>query len=293
MEFHPLCMILPEMPAGDYRRLVESIREKGLVRPITTYEDKILDGRHRYRACLDVGRPLRYEPYVGDDPAGFVAASCVHRNLNASQRALIAAGFLEYEKAQARRRQADLNGKTKTVLVEDFPPATADGGKARDKAGERMQVSGRTVDDAAKVLKQAAPEVLEKVRSGKMALNEAKKVVQLNPEAQRRIAAADTKTDRAAEMRIAMNRSDAAKRRHTPAPAIEQPGSAFVRKFLGGLERITLICAEDGAKDASSIAARFLDEMDWNSEALAIQLERCEPVIRALAMIKQHNRAAA
>ena len=44
--------------------------------------------------------------------------------------------------------------------TETFPdPSNA--GEARDKAGERMHVSGRTVDDAAKVMAKAVPEIVE------------------------------------------------------------------------------------------------------------------------------------
>jgi hypothetical protein len=63
-------------------------------------------------------------------------------------RALIAAGFLAYEKDQARLRQG-----ARTDIKETFPES----GQARDKAGERMHVSGRTVDEAAKVIASAVP----------------------------------------------------------------------------------------------------------------------------------------
>lgn len=89
-----------------------------------------------------------------------------HRNLTTSQRALIAAGFLEYEREQARKRQG-----ARTDIKENFPECSA---QARDKAGARVHVSGRMVDDAAKVIAQAVPEVLDKVRSGDMAINDSR-----------------------------------------------------------------------------------------------------------------------
>ena len=55
--------------------------------------------------------------------------------------------------------------------------------RARSKAGERMHVSGRTVDAAEQIIKGAAPALLEKVRSGHVTLNEAKKIVHLHPDA--------------------------------------------------------------------------------------------------------------
>ncbi len=285
-------MILPEMPKAEFDRLAADIRAKGLMRPITTFEGKILDGRHRFRACAEVGVSPRFEAYTGTDPQGFVASSCVHRSLNASQRALIAAGFLAYEREQAKDRMAvggAVGGKSKGV--EDFPPPSADSGKARDKAGERMHVSGRTVDDAAKVMEKAVPEVLEKVRSGEMALNEAKKVVTLNVEAQRRVAEAPKK-DRRAVMRKAVNLRDAAKRRAQPPQVAKEPSTAFVRKLLGAFDRITSLCAEEGLKDASSIAKRFLDEMDWEDDALTTALERFDHVIRAMTMIRLRAKVA-
>lgn len=57
----------------------------------------------------------------------------------------IAAGFLEYEREQAKMRQAAVGGSRPGALPETFPEP----GEARDKAGERMHVSGRTVDDEA------------------------------------------------------------------------------------------------------------------------------------------------
>ena len=169
MDLHPLCKILPEMPTADYQRLVEDIRVKGLMHAITTFDGKILDGRHRFTACKDAGVIPRYEPYTGTDPAGYVASSCVHRSLTPSQRAFIAAGFLEYEKAQAKSRQG-----SRKDIVETFP--LSDEGKSRDKAGERMHVSGRSVDDAAKIIASAVPELVEKVRNGAITLSEAKKI---------------------------------------------------------------------------------------------------------------------
>jgi len=64
---------------------------------------------------------------------------CVHRSLNQSQRSLIAAGFLAYEKAQAKARQlASQNNNAGRSVPEKFPEQAH--GDARDKAGERMHV---------------------------------------------------------------------------------------------------------------------------------------------------------
>jgi ParB-like chromosome segregation protein Spo0J len=49
MERHKYAELFPEMSPEDYARVRESIREAGrLYEPITIFEGKILDGRHRW-----------------------------------------------------------------------------------------------------------------------------------------------------------------------------------------------------------------------------------------------------
>lgn len=135
--------------------LRDDIRSNGLLHPIVLHEGLILDGRHRYSACQETGQEARLEEYRGTDAAGYVASACIHRNLTTSQRALIAAGFLAYEQAEAKKRSG-----TRTDLRANLPGGP-DLCRAREKAGERMHVGGRTVDDAAKVLAQAVPATME------------------------------------------------------------------------------------------------------------------------------------
>ena len=86
----------------------------------------------------EINRHLSRANALGDDLEAVTGTSL---DKGVELDALIAAGFLEYEREQARARQG-----ARTDLVETFPPSEE--GKARDKAGERMHVSGRTVDDA-------------------------------------------------------------------------------------------------------------------------------------------------
>ncbi len=62
-------------------------------------------------------------------------------------QAVFGLAWKEHEQAEAKKRQANLNGKK--VLVEMFPQA--DQGKARDKIGERVGVSGKSIDKVATV----------------------------------------------------------------------------------------------------------------------------------------------
>jgi len=54
LETHDLAALMPPMGEDEYNGLVDSIQRQGLLVPITIYEGKILDGRHRYRAAKEV-----------------------------------------------------------------------------------------------------------------------------------------------------------------------------------------------------------------------------------------------
>ena len=46
-----LARVFPDMPPEDFARLVASIRQDGLMDPITVWQGQVIDGRHRYAAC--------------------------------------------------------------------------------------------------------------------------------------------------------------------------------------------------------------------------------------------------
>jgi ParB-like chromosome segregation protein Spo0J len=51
-EIHPLADVMPAMSESEYQDLLADIKANGLLEPITLYENKILDGRHRLRASV-------------------------------------------------------------------------------------------------------------------------------------------------------------------------------------------------------------------------------------------------
>lgn len=288
-EPHELSLAFPDMAPPQFSRLVDDIKANGLRHRIVLFEGAILDGRHRYRACLEAGVEPRFKEFDDGDPVVYVASeNAARRHLTESQLAFAVAAMADYERRKAKERQG-----TRTDLT-SAPPGT-EVGRASEKLAQKVGVGARTIDRAIKVREQGAPELQAAVASGEIKLNQAEKIVQLNQSAQRKVVEAP-KHQRGAELQKALNRSDSCKRREAKraSPVVEQPSTSFVRKFLSGVERVAMVCAEEGEKDGASIAARFLDEMDWDSSALMIQLERCEPVFRALAMIQQEkNRKAA
>lgn len=66
---HPiaaLAYILPEMDKVSFSDLVKSISQVGLLDPSTIWRGQIIDGRHRYWACLEAGVEPRFE-HLSDD----------------------------------------------------------------------------------------------------------------------------------------------------------------------------------------------------------------------------------
>jgi hypothetical protein len=93
--FHPLADIFPLIEGDELDQLVSSIRQsRGPREPIILYEDKILDGRNRARACAALGIEPSYRPLrqCDGDPLTFVVDKNLHRrHLDDRQRASVAA----------------------------------------------------------------------------------------------------------------------------------------------------------------------------------------------------------
>ena len=99
---HPAALAFPEMSPAALNELAEDIRQNGLVHPIMRTADGIvLDGRNRLKACEIAGVEPRFEVYAGSDPVGFIVSSNLkRRQLNESQRALIATRFATLARGQ-------------------------------------------------------------------------------------------------------------------------------------------------------------------------------------------------
>jgi len=91
---HPVAATL--MPGGmtddEFKAFCEDVKDRGILMPIWLYQNKVLDGWHRYRAAKLTGSRPEFKEYTGKDPAGFVASCNIHRRkLSSLQRALVGA----------------------------------------------------------------------------------------------------------------------------------------------------------------------------------------------------------
>lgn len=93
-ELHKLAKKYPTMEKREFEALIKSIKENGLLNPITLFRGEIVDGRHRYKACKKAGVKPRFVEFKGEekDLEEFVdAKNAVNRHLNKSQLACLAA----------------------------------------------------------------------------------------------------------------------------------------------------------------------------------------------------------
>lgn len=170
-------------------------------------------------------------------------------------------------------------------------------GATADIIGKKLGIGAMTVTRAIRVNKKGAPELIAAVEAGKITVNEAEKIVQLNPDAQKKIASIEDHRERKKASQIAINRSQAAKLRDNPVPVVSEPGTPYVRMFLGDLERMAKnIASKHSVREASEIVGRFKQEMDWSSEQLRTQVEVVAELVAALSdlnLIIKSNQAAA
>jgi ParB-like chromosome segregation protein Spo0J len=154
---HRLANIFPLMEGDAFDVLVADIRANGLRDAITLYEDKILDGRNRYRACRDAGVEPRFESPDIDDPLAFVIRkNALRRHLNESQRSMAAAKAANMRQGE----RTDLQSKEGKSL-------------SQEDAAKLFNVGTSSVQRAVLVIKHGRAELQQAVERGDISVSTA------------------------------------------------------------------------------------------------------------------------
>jgi ParB-like chromosome segregation protein Spo0J len=194
------------MDAAEFSSLKESISKGGLKEQIWLYEGKILDGRNRYLACLEVGIEPEFREFRGTDEQALeavIAWNLERRHLSSWQKAAIATeadGLFEELTEQAKARQLSTLKQNQpkeecgnvaiaplpptATVVENFPQRVdtrPEESKTRAKLAQSFGTNSRYVQDALRI-KAEAPEVLEASKQGVLSGPQAKSIAQLQPE---------------------------------------------------------------------------------------------------------------
>src|SRR6266702_370322 len=179
IQFHEAANIFPMMGDDEYRALVADIRAKGLLEPIWTYQGKIIDGRNRDKACVELGIEPRYRECNGEGSlvAFVVSLNLQRRHLSSSQKAVIALEVEDYLAEEAEKRM--LAGKS---IV---PGTILSQGRSAHQAAAITGTSGTYVKEAKKIVEKA-PELKTAILTGTMTIPEAKRQLKEQAREQRR-----------------------------------------------------------------------------------------------------------
>lgn len=183
LPFHPLADLFPLIEGAEFAELVADIAANGLRVPIVTIEGEtgpvILDGRNRYRACIEAGVEPRFERYEGDDPAAFVVSiNLKRRHLSTTERGIIGSQFATLPVGSNQH-----GGSRNCDTLPDAPAMSV------DKAAEAFNVSRDTILRGKKVIEKGSSSLIAKVKSGGVAVSTAATIANAPKETQEAIAA--------------------------------------------------------------------------------------------------------
>jgi ParB-like chromosome segregation protein Spo0J len=109
---HPAADLFPEPTAAEFEALKADMKVNGQIDPISVANGKIVDGRSRYRACLELRIEPRFEDVSGKSEAELVALSVsrnLHRrHLTQQQRRELIAKLLKATPEKSNRQIAEL-----------------------------------------------------------------------------------------------------------------------------------------------------------------------------------------
>jgi hypothetical protein len=140
------------MESGKYEALKADIAENGQLQEIMFWQGQLIDGRHRLRACIELG----IDPYTAElddeaDPYVFVIGHNLHRrHLTESQRSLVAGKLATLK----RGRPSEENGPIGPFSIED--------------AANLLSVGERSVKRAKQVIEHGSPELVDAVERGEI-----------------------------------------------------------------------------------------------------------------------------
>lgn len=155
---HPLSAAFPAMSAEDFAALVEDIKANGQREPVMVYEGMVLDGWHRYRACLQIGaKPQQFTFPADKDPVAFVLSHNLHRrHLTPSQRAAAVVACTAWAPPHRPKKAETVSGFSRDAdmaKVAGTSDRTIRDAKVAHKAGltDAVKDGALTAHEAAKV----------------------------------------------------------------------------------------------------------------------------------------------
>jgi len=166
MESHRFADIFPMIEGNEFEQLKADIKEHGLLQPIILYEGKILDGRNRYKAVMELNLPIKTIEYEGTKPLEYViSGNLKRRHLTADQRAVIAQEVMPMLEEEARKRMS-AGGRGDKIVTPS---------KSREEASKMFNVGTTYIQQIKKLKESGKQEKVEAIRTGKLTLQDIKR----------------------------------------------------------------------------------------------------------------------
>jgi hypothetical protein len=164
-EQHALSKAFPPMTDEEFLELKDSIENIGVQTPIVIYEEKVIDGWHRYTAANEVGMPCPETNLPDDiDPRDFVLANNkTRRHLNKGQLAISYTRVYEWYPS----------GVNKGYVPSTHP-------KTSKELAKLAGTSVKSITQAKSVLTKGGTEVVEAIEKGKISLKRGAQISKLD-----------------------------------------------------------------------------------------------------------------
>jgi ParB-like chromosome segregation protein Spo0J len=172
--------MLPMMSQEEFDQLKESIRTEGQHYPIIVSESlEVLDGHHRFRACLELDIDPDFEVKHFEDKLlekkFVIEANLRRRHLNNFQLVELAVPLLEIEKALSKKQQSQ-NGRNKRdssldLASDDNFSELEPKENTAEIVAKKAGVSTRTLERGKKIIEKASEDDKQKLREGKTSIS--------------------------------------------------------------------------------------------------------------------------
>ena len=207
-KYHKYADVFPLLEGEAFKELCADIKEHGQREPIILHDGAILDGRNRYRACVELNIPPKYDHSTAssDEEAlrESVSRNLHRRHLSSSQRALVAAELMPMFEVMAKERQIQSgvdHGRGGIKVRANWPePLSEKEPRPRDQAAELTNSSAKSVQRAKTVLNNGTEKLVDAVRSGDIAVRRAEEVSRLPEDKQDEIVGRVENGEKAADV---------------------------------------------------------------------------------------------
>jgi ParB-like chromosome segregation protein Spo0J len=187
--------LLPKMSKEEFEELKKSIQTEGQHYPIIVNEDlEVLDGHHRFRACIELDLEPDFEVRKFDDKLlekkFVIEANLRRRHLNSFQLVELAVPLLEIEKELAKKRQSKggKNGRDMQLGLASDDAEIGPKAKATEVVAKKVGVSTRTFERGKKIIEKATEDEKQKLRDGKTSISKVYQEIisSVNPQLQKK-----------------------------------------------------------------------------------------------------------